>query len=60
MTKQEVQEKIKEVETAIKVVCFLYPKANGLDKPHAAGVVLRRLFLRKEDLYGFLEIADET
>jgi hypothetical protein len=54
MTKEEIMEKLDEVRIAIKVLCFLYPRAGGYDEPHCAGVVLRRFHRREEDMVAFL------
>jgi hypothetical protein len=59
MKKAEIQKLIEDVEVAIKVIADLYPEAGGHDKPHSAGVVLRRLQLRRTDLYGFLDLKEE-
>lgn len=55
MTKQEIEKLIQDTATAIKVLCFLYPRAGGYSEPRSAAIVLRRLQLRQRDLMGFLE-----
>lgn len=54
MGKEEIEAKLQEVRLAIKVLCFLYPRAGGYGQPKCAGVVLRRFQQREEDLLGFL------
>jgi len=56
MEKEEIQARLQEVRSAIKTLCFLYPRAAGYDEPKCAGVVLRRFQLRERDLIGFLEM----
>lgn len=57
-SKAEIEALLQEVRTAKKVLCELYPRAGGYNEPKCAGVVLRRFFIRENDLLGFLEIAD--
>lgn len=59
MTEAEIQQKLDQVRIAEKVLCFLYPGA-GHDQPKSAGVVLRRLQQREEDLIGFLHLAQDA
>lgn len=59
MKRKDIEVLLQEVRTAKKVLCELYPRVGGFDEPKSAGVVLRRLFKREEDMIGFLEIAEE-
>ena len=58
MEREEIQVKLQEVRSAIKTLCFLYPRAAGYGQPKCAGVVLRRFQERERDLIGFLETKD--
>ena len=58
MEKEKIQAMLQEVKSAIKTLCFLYPRAAGYDEPKCAGVVLRRFQLRERDLIGFLEMKE--
>jgi len=56
----DLQQWLEEVRIAKKVLCELYPKAGGCNEPKCAGVVLRRFFLREEDLQGFIDARSQV
>ena len=56
MELEEIQAKLQEVRSAIKTLCFLYPRAGSYSQPKCAGVVLRRFQERERDLIGLLEV----
>jgi len=49
MEEGEMQARLQEVRSAIKALCFLYPRAGGCDEPKCDGGVIRRLQLRERD-----------
>uniref|UniRef100_A0A6M3XRA6 Uncharacterized protein n=1 Tax=viral metagenome TaxID=1070528 RepID=A0A6M3XRA6_9ZZZZ len=53
---EEIEEIIREVKTASKVLISLYPDAAAHSLPKCAGIVLRRFQLRERDMLGFLEL----